>query len=102
MSSFNIPSFEIESIESVSEFMYKERLTVSRLIIRAIEKGLEEHLLEIPVMKLCLFDMPITLIVINRERFTESLQKCLTYFEEAEEYEQCAYIVNLLKDERLN
>ena len=102
MSSFNIPSFEIDGIESVNDFMYRERLTVSRLIVKAVERGLDEELLEIPVMKLCLFDMPITLIVIQRERFVESLQKCLGHFESAEAYEECAYIVKLLKDERLS
>jgi hypothetical protein len=54
-----------------------------------------------PVMKLKIHDMPLAVITVKRENFDESLNKCLLHFQEAEYYEKCAEIINMLKDERI-
>ena len=97
-----IPEFEIEHFESVGTFLFQNRINVSRLVVSAVERALEEDLLELPVMKLCVTGLPITLVVVERNRFSESLQKCLEHFKDAEEYEECAKIVKILKDPRIN
>jgi hypothetical protein len=96
-----IPEFEIEHFDSVSTFLFQNRITVSRLVVNAVQRALDEDLLEFPVMKLCVSGLPITLIIAERQRFTESLQKCLEHFKDAEEYEECAKIVKILEDPRI-
>jgi len=81
--------------------LYEKRIAVSKIIVDTIERGLNEDLLELPVMELCILDMPITIVTVQRERFAESLQKCLNHFLEAEEYEECARVVKLLDDQRM-
>ena len=97
----DIPEFELNKPEDIREFLDEHRLQISMLTFDAIKKALDEDLLYMPVMKLKIHDMPLAVITVRRENFDESLNKCLLHFQEAEYYEQCAEILEILKDERV-
>jgi hypothetical protein len=96
-----IPEFELDRPEELREFLDANRLQISMLTFDAIKTALDEDLLYMPVMKLKIHDMPLAVITVRRENFEESLNKCLLHFQEAEYYEECAEILNILKDERV-
>jgi hypothetical protein len=97
----DIPEFELSSHEELKEFLDSNRLQISMLTFDAIKKALNEDLMYMPVMKLKIHDLPLAVITVKRDNFDESLNKCLLNFQEAEYYEMCAEILEILKDERI-
>jgi hypothetical protein len=97
----DLPEFELNSHEDLKEFLDDNRLQISMLTFDAIKKALDEDLMYMPVMKLKIHELPLAVITVKRENFDESLNKCLLNFQEAEYYEMCAEILELLKDERI-
>lgn len=97
----DLPEFELSSHEELKEFLDDNRLQISMLTFDAIKKALDEDLMYMPVMKLKIHELPLAVITVKRENFDESLNKCLLNFQEAEYYEMCAEILELLKDERI-
>lgn len=97
----NLPEFEISDPAEMRAFLEDNRVQISKLTLDAIKKAVEQDLLYMPVMSIKMGDLPIAVITVKRENFDTSLLKCLDNLQEAEEYELCAEIVNLMKDERL-
>lgn len=97
-----LPEFEIQSAEELKEFFDTHRLQISTLTFDAIKRALDEDLTYMPVMKVKVHDLPLAVITVRRENFDDSLNKCLKNFQEAELYEKCAEIVQLLRDERIS
>jgi hypothetical protein len=97
-----LPEFEIQNVEELKEFFDSHRLQISMLTFEAIKRALNEDLTYMPVMKIKVHDLPLAVITVKRENFDDSLNKCLKNFQEAELYEKCAEIVELLKDERVS
>jgi len=97
----DLPEFELNSHEELKDFLDDNRLQISLLTFEAIKKAMDEELMYMPVMKLKIHELPLAVITVKRENFDESLNKCLLHFQEAEYYEQCAEILELLKDERI-
>jgi hypothetical protein len=95
----NIPRFELESASEIETFMAENRLMISELILEAIKKALKQGILDMPIMKLVIHDLPVAIVTVKRDSFNDSLSKCLKYFEEAEEYEKCAEIMKMLKND---
>ena len=97
-----LPEFEIQNVEELKEFFDSHRLQISTLTFDAIKRALDEDLTYMPVMKIKVHELPLAVITVKRENFDDSLNKCLKNFQEAELYEKCAEIVELLKDERIS
>jgi len=97
----DLPEFELNSHEELKDFLDDNRLQISLLTFEAIKKAMDEELMYMPVMKIKIHELPLAVITVKRENFDESLNKCLLHFQEAEYYEQCAEILELLKDERI-
>jgi hypothetical protein len=94
-----LPEFELKSIDELKRFMTDQRLLISELTFEAIKKALKEGALYMPVMKIMVHDLPVAVITVKRDNFNESLNKCLKCFEEVEQYEKCADILKILKDD---
>jgi len=97
----DLPEFELNSHEELKDFLDDNRLQISLLTFEAIKKAMDEELMYMPVMKIKIHELPLAVITVKRENFDVSLNKCLLHFQEAEYYEQCAEILELLKDERI-
>lgn len=95
----NLPEFELNSTDELKQFMADQKLLISELTFDAIKKALKEGALYMPVMKIIVHDLPIAIITVKRDKFNESLSKCLTHFEEDEQYEKCAEIVKILRND---
>ena len=97
----NLPEFEINDPAEMREFLEDNRVEISILTLDAVKKAVEHDLLYMPVMRIKMGDLPLAVITVKRENFDTTLKKCLDNLQEAEEYELCAEIVKLMKDERL-
>jgi hypothetical protein len=97
-----LPEFEIPNAEDLKDFFDSHRLQISLLTFDAIKKAMDENLMYMPVMKIKVHELPLAVITVKRDNFDDSLNKCLRNFQEAELYEKCAEIVELLKDERIS
>jgi len=95
----NLPEFELKSTDELKVFMSDQRLLISELTFKAIKKALKEGALYMPVMKIIVQELPIAIITVKRDKFNESLSKCLVHFEEVEQYEKCAEILKILKND---
>jgi hypothetical protein len=97
----SIPSYDMSDSHSVDEFVKNNKLEFSKIIVSGIQRALEEDVVKMPVLKLCLHGLPFIIITVDRGKFTESLLKCLKHLEKHEEYEWCSKIMKLLNDERI-
>ena len=97
----NLPEFEINDPAEMREFLEDNRVEISMLTLDAVKKAVDNDMLHMPVMRIKMGDLPLAVITVKRENFETTLNKCLYTLQEAEEYELCAEIVKLLKDERL-
>jgi hypothetical protein len=95
----SLPEFELRSAEELKTFMTDQKLLISELTYSAIKRALQEGALYMPVMKIMVHDLPVAVITVKRDNFNESLNKCLKCFEEVEQYEKCADILKILKDD---
>jgi hypothetical protein len=97
----NLPEFEIADPSEMRAFLDENKIQISMLTLDAVKKALDSDSLYMPVMRIKMGDLPLAVITVKREHFDTTLQKCLDNLQEAEEYEACAEIVKLMKDERL-
>lgn len=95
----NLPEFELKSADELKAFMVDNRLLISELTFEAIKKALKEDVLYMPVMKIIVHDLPVAVVTVKRDNFNESLSKCLKHFEEDEQYEKCAEIIKILRND---
>jgi len=101
----DLPEYYVNQ-ENASTFFERESQSLIPLLFDACKKGIEEDLLNIPVFRLFVISEPNTFninalpyvtMVIKRDSFEITLQKCLEYYESKEEYEKCQDCVNLIK-----
>jgi hypothetical protein len=97
----NLPEFELNDPEEMREFLEDNRVEISILTLDAVKKAMDLDALYMPVMRIKMGDLPLAVITVKRENFDTTLKKCLENLQEAEEYELCAEIINIMKDERL-
>lgn len=95
----NLPEFKLKSPEEIKDFMSENRMVISDLVLNAIKKALREGALNMPVMKIIIQDLPVAIVTVDRNNFNDSLNKCLKIFEEDEQYEKCAEILKIIKND---
>ena len=84
--------FEIEEIfESYRKEIYENILTSIK------ENYLNSEIKEVKVVKISTISKDYN-INLSRDRFIDSLNKCIAFFEEIEYYELCQECVNIIND----
>lgn len=91
-----IPQFTFNDRQDVNRFFIDKHDMLIELLFNGIKMGLNDDLLFVPMARL-IGPVGGAIIGIKRDQFDEALEKCLKHFEDKEEYEKCAEIVNMLK-----
>ena len=87
-----IPELALEAGETMEEFSIRERGNISRAIAAAVEL-----IVKFDVETMPCFSIKDTDVIFNTNR-TEavySVDQCIQYFSEIEDYEKCARLLNL-------
>ena len=89
---FTIPEFEFEEGEEIDGFLARQRPAIIRALSVSIELIVDLELDSIPV-----FTVRETGLIFNldREAAEQSLDNCIEYFQEIEDYEKCARLLTL-------
>jgi hypothetical protein len=94
-----LPSYVIRD-PSVVEMFYNNNIEkINGDLFDAVNIALKEDLLQVPVFRLLVLTHYEIVLIVKRENFDNVLQKCLTYFEEKEEYEKCQTALNMIQNE---
>ena len=99
--SLDLPEYYVNEANA-SSFFERENKTLIPILFNACKKGIEDDLLNIPVFRLYVVTgeanaVPYVTMVIRRNMFEVTLQKCVEYYESTEQYEKCQECVNLIK-----
>lgn len=87
-----IPELELEADETMEEFLVRERGTISRAIAAAIELMVKFDVETMP----CFAVKDVALIFnTNRTEAVYSVDQCIQYFSEIEDYEKCAKLLTI-------
>ena len=89
---FIIPELELEAGEEIDDFLVRQRPSIFRALAVAIELITVLDAKEVPTFVIRDTDM---LFKLNREDADYSVDKCIEYFTEIEDYEKCARLFNL-------
>ncbi len=88
----SIPELELGTDETMEDFLSRERGNISRAIAVAIELMVE---LETSVMPCFTVKETNIIFNINRSDAIYSVDQCIEYFSDIEDYEKCARLLNL-------
>tara|TARA_Y100000389_G_scaffold204996_1_gene261772 strand:+ start:3471 stop:3869 length:399 start_codon:yes stop_codon:yes gene_type:complete len=102
----DLPEFVV-SEENASTFMERERHNIVPLLYEAVKKGVEEDCINVPIfrlyvlienelMKIYSLEQPRVTMVLRRDAFCSTLEKCIAFFEETEDYELCQNCITLI------
>jgi hypothetical protein len=73
-----------------------------REIYDSVIKSIQENYIECEINEINVVNISIQSkdysINLTRDKFITSLNRCITFFEETEEYEKCQTCVNIIKD----
>jgi hypothetical protein len=89
---FVIPELEMLEDEETSDFLNRERDAINRAIAVAVTLMSELGLDIVPTFAVANIDVVFSL---NRDDSHYSIDQCITYFAEIEDYEKCANLLNL-------
>jgi hypothetical protein len=89
---FIIPEFEFEPGEEIEEFIQRQRPDVIRALAVALTLLVESGHEIIPCFAIKDTDL---IFNVNREEAGYSVEQCIEYFQEVEDYEKCAKLLNL-------
>ena len=97
----DLPEYYVNE-KNAPSFFERESSTLITLLFSACKKGIEDDLLNIPVFRLFVLtgesdSMPYVTMVIKRDSFEITLQKCIEHYESLEQYEKCKECVDLIK-----
>lgn len=99
----DLPEYYVNE-NNASTFFQRENSTLVPLLFEACKKGITHDLINIPVFRLFVIskesDMtsaPYVTMVIKRDSFEITLQKCIEHYETVEQYEKCQECVDLIK-----
>jgi hypothetical protein len=87
-----IPEFALEAGETMEEFLVRERGNISRAIAVSVEL-----IVKFDVETMPCFAVKDTDLIFNTNRAEAgySVDQCIQYFSEIEDYEKCARLLNL-------
>jgi hypothetical protein len=87
-----IPELALETDETMEEFLVRERGNISRAIAAAIELLVKFDVESMP----CFAVKDISIIFnTNRTEAAYSVDQCIQYFSEIEDYEKCAKLLTM-------
>jgi hypothetical protein len=91
---------QFQGEHTLEELFIRYRWDIYNNIIQSIKSNYKDlSVNQVEVVELSTSDgKPPTIIVLNRNKFAEWLNKCIEFFEELEEYEKCQECVNILND----
>jgi hypothetical protein len=89
---FTIPELEFEEGEEMDAFTIRQRPAISRAIAVAIENLVSLEIEKVPAFAIKDINLVFNL---NRGDAVYSVDQCIEYFKEEEEYEKCARLLNL-------
>lgn len=96
-----LPVFLVKDENEAKSFYVNNRSKLIEIFIKNIKLALEDDLLVVPVFKLLFAYQGAKYITVTlkRDSFDATLQECLNYFHETEQYERCSEIIKLLNNE---
>jgi hypothetical protein len=87
-----IPELALEAGETMEEFLVRERGNISRAISAAVELIVKFSVDSMPCFAIKDTDL---IFNTNRAEASYSVDQCIEYFSEIEDYEKCARLLNL-------
>jgi len=90
--------FYVSNEDDLKKFFQENKWLIHSLIVEGIKKSIEENLESLIIFRVInpLGDIMLT-PELKKSDWTNSLNKCLSYYESIEEYEMCDKIITLLK-----
>ena len=89
---FTIPEMVMMGDETIEDFLHRERDTINRAILVAINLMIDLDKDTVPVFAIdevdCIFNL-------SREEAKSNIEKYVSYFTEIEDYETCVILINL-------
>lgn len=92
--------FYIEDIEEAEDFYRKNAYEVANLCFDAVKVGMKYDLIEVAAFRFCICGR-MAMVNIERDKFDDTLKKCIKTFEEYEEYEKCQEAMEIINDDPL-
>ena len=90
--------FYFSNEEDRKKFLIDNKWLICSLIVEGVKKSFDEGLQSIVIFRLIYtIDDFIMTTELRKNDWSNSLDKCLEYYESVEEYEMCDKIINLLK-----
>jgi hypothetical protein len=89
---FVIPELAMVDDETTEEFADRERDSISRALAIALTLMVEMDLNVVPTFAVAGLDVVFSL---DRDEAPDSLDRCIHYFTEIEDYEKCAKLIKL-------
>jgi hypothetical protein len=87
-----IPELELEEDESMDEFLIRQRPEISKAIAYAVTLLVD---LKADIMPCFAVKDTDLVFNVNRDEAAYSVDRCIEYFEEVEDYEKCILLTNI-------
>jgi hypothetical protein len=92
--SFTIPEFDLTSTETAEEFALRNRDAITRALSESVFIMAEHGYSRVPILTIKGEDV---VFYLDESEFKRSVEQCIEYFTEIEEYEKCMELNNLKK-----
>ena len=100
-----IPVIYINSEEDEEKYLKEYKFSIHQKILKSVENSFKDNIDSIELFQIVNRLRGFTFIVmVEKSSWVDSLEKCLMFFQETEEYELCEKTLNLInvikKDEK--
>lgn len=91
---YRIPMLEFIGSESAEDFARRHKDSLIRSLAKSIETLIEQDLQRVPIFTIREIDL---VFYLDRKELSQSVDQCIEYFTEIEEYEECIKLNDLKK-----
>ena len=93
----DIPTIYIESEEDEERYLREYKFSIHTKILESVEKSFNEDIERIELFQIVNRLRGFTFVVmVERSSWVDSLEKCLNFYKENEEYELCGKTLKLI------
>ncbi len=95
----NIPVIYIETEEDEEKYLIEYKYSIHTKILESIELSIKENIDSVELFQVVNNLRGFTFVVmVDRDNWLDSLEKCLKFYTDSEEYELCGRTKNLIEE----